>query len=338
METEGRGIEAGGLLLGRTQRDGGQTLVVIEDFEPLQCEHLAGPSFILSASDRRALEARLRRRKATGGSSLAGFYRSNTRQGYGATIEDVALMSAYFSESSNVFLLIQADRDAPLTAGFLIWEGGSIRSQKSRLEFPFSGADLVMHAHVAAPVHAVAPAPMPRASARSDLPAKATLAKFVNVRIMAGWLSAAAMLAGVMYNELRREPQVSTIERTAEHGVKPRLDQPVAPADAPHAAADTDAAAAKDAAATKDVAAESKPDPKEPPASAAVGLPPPPPEPPKPDTRQEKTAAVPHSAVRANGNARGGRASYRKRGRRTARNSRRSAQRRPPQGPPPPIR
>src|SRR5215831_13084105 len=106
LETEGRGIEAGGLLLGRTQRHGGQTIVVIEDFEPLQCEHLAGASFILSASDRRALEARIRRRKAAGGSSLAGFYRSNTRQGYGATIEDVALMSAYFSDSSNVFLLI----------------------------------------------------------------------------------------------------------------------------------------------------------------------------------------------------------------------------------------
>src|SRR3954454_23947729 len=61
-EIAGRGLEVGGLLLGRTRRKGRRPVVVIDDLEPVDCEHVAGPSYMLSTADRRSLEARLRRR------------------------------------------------------------------------------------------------------------------------------------------------------------------------------------------------------------------------------------------------------------------------------------
>src|SRR5947208_14914957 len=45
-----RGLEIGGLLLGRVER-GSPAKVIIEDFEAVESEHLHGPSYTLSARD-----------------------------------------------------------------------------------------------------------------------------------------------------------------------------------------------------------------------------------------------------------------------------------------------
>src|SRR5262245_25892030 len=63
LQTSGRGVETGGLLLGRTRREGNRLIVQIEEIEPVNCEHVVGPSFMLSATDRQMLEAQLRIRK-----------------------------------------------------------------------------------------------------------------------------------------------------------------------------------------------------------------------------------------------------------------------------------
>jgi hypothetical protein len=135
----GRTFEIGGLLLGKKTRTGGITVMEIQDFEPLPCEHAFGPSYFLSATDRTALQTRLRGHKSSGGAAVMGFYRTHTRREFAATVEDVGLMSAYFSEPWKVFLIIDGHGEIP-NAGFLIWEGRRIRSLVPYLTFPFSMA------------------------------------------------------------------------------------------------------------------------------------------------------------------------------------------------------
>jgi TonB family protein len=202
FERPGRGIEVGGLLLGRTRRERGVTIVEVEESEPIECEHAAGQSLMLSALDRQALEARLRRRK----SSVVGFYRSNTRREFAVTLEDVALLSSYFSDPSNVFLLIHAVRDEPLRAGFVIWEGRAVSAKAPWLEFPLDRAALAGHSRVIEPPARVAVTPRPARSRPS---------------LSGGWVAAglviAGVTAGVLYDTSAREmaPPAAPFTRAA---------------------------------------------------------------------------------------------------------------------------
>jgi hypothetical protein len=154
----GRSLETGGILLGRTRRERGLTVVELGDFEPVECEHAVGPSFLLSGTDRQLLQKRLGNRGANRGLSVVGFYRSHTRTQLVATLEDIALMSSYFRDSSNLLLLIHASHGRPLTGGFLIWEDRAIRSTRPYLEFPFDSEALVIGARA---LPAAVPAPLP---------------------------------------------------------------------------------------------------------------------------------------------------------------------------------
>ena len=133
-----RALEVGGLLLGRKHRRPGATLVEIHDFEPIRCEHAFGASYLLSPSDRAALEQRIRWHKAHGRFEVVGLYRSHTRHDFAATAEDVHLISAHFSEPWNVFLLIHFVRGTTPTAGFVVWENRKIRSKVPYETFPFT--------------------------------------------------------------------------------------------------------------------------------------------------------------------------------------------------------
>jgi hypothetical protein len=155
----GRSLETGGILLGRTRRERGLTIVELGDFEPIECEHAVGPSFLLSGTDRQRLEKRLGNRGANRGLSVVGFYRSHTRTQLVATLEDIALMSSFFRDSSNLLLLIHACHGRPLTGGFLIWEDRAIRSTRTYLEFPFESEALVIGAR-ADPAPVPAPGPV----------------------------------------------------------------------------------------------------------------------------------------------------------------------------------
>ena len=137
-----RGLEVGGFLLGRTRRDGEGIVVEIDKFDPLECEHAVGPSYLLSATDRKALEGQVRSHRSGGALSLVGFYRSHTRKDFALTMEDADLMSDYFSKPSMVFLLIQMQRGGPPTAGFSIWEGRKGLSMTPYSPFPFRRAAL----------------------------------------------------------------------------------------------------------------------------------------------------------------------------------------------------
>ena len=234
FEATGRGTEVGGLLLGRTRRERGITIVEVEDSEPIECEHAAGQSLMLSSPDRHALEARLRRRK----SSVVGFYRSNTRREFAVTLEDVALLSSYFADPAHVFLLIHAVRDEPLRAGFVIWEGRAISAKAPWPEFPLDSAALARHSHVIESPAPVSVPPQPARSRRS---------------LSAGWVAAGLAIvgvtAGVLYDTSAREaaspPAPSTQAASSPPAAAPEppaaAPEPPPPAPESPAAAETPA-------------------------------------------------------------------------------------------------
>lgn len=127
-----RGLEIGGLLLGRTETDDGKTTVYIEAYQPVESEHRSGPSYRLSESDLQNFDAAFKRH-----GSVVGVYRTQTRS-EDLTLQesDTGLFYRYFTDADGVFLLIQ-----PLTrkAEFFLPEGGSLLPVE---EFPFRPGDL----------------------------------------------------------------------------------------------------------------------------------------------------------------------------------------------------
>lgn len=133
-----RGAEVGGLLLGRTESNG-QRKIIIQDVAPLRCEHLYGPSFILSENDRLKLEETLALVKSGPDKnvSVVGYYRSHTRPDLFLDDNDFSLISTYFADPLCVFLLIRPVATQDSTAGFFFWEGDQLRRGSSYQEFPF---------------------------------------------------------------------------------------------------------------------------------------------------------------------------------------------------------
>ncbi len=96
-----RAAEVGGLLLG-TIEHGDQTIVRIEDFEPVDCGYKRGPSYLLVEEDGMAFADACTRweRDSSKAAYVVGFYRSNTREGFTCAPVDVELMNHYFPEAS----------------------------------------------------------------------------------------------------------------------------------------------------------------------------------------------------------------------------------------------
>ncbi|MBI1786888.1 MAG: hypothetical protein HYR60_04950 [Acidobacteria bacterium] len=135
-----RGAEVGGILLGQVQ-PGSPATVTVEDFEPVPCEYLMGPSYNLSDKDRRAMEAALagwQNRHL----SVVGFFRSHTRKDLYLDDADIGLLARYFSSPTQVFLLIKPFATRTSQAGFFFWEDGEIHRDSSYLEFPFHRREL----------------------------------------------------------------------------------------------------------------------------------------------------------------------------------------------------
>ncbi len=92
-----RGLEIGGILLGRF--DAAQSTILIEDHEPVESEHLHGPSWLLSPKDRSVLRQALDRLRAGSPQQPQpiGFYRSQTRDGLSFDEQDNAIVREMFS-------------------------------------------------------------------------------------------------------------------------------------------------------------------------------------------------------------------------------------------------
>jgi hypothetical protein len=169
-----RGSEIGGVLGGRVLA-GSQTTVIIERFEPVECDYSRGPLYLLSDEDKVRMKQAIERTGNAGGSiSVAGFFRSNTRRELVLDEEDQAVAKEFFSDPNNVFLLVRPFAMKPSAGGFFFWENGQL-PETSYQEFPFKRAELVKNFSqfiVAAPEAPVVREPlvMPKGEERPAAP------------------------------------------------------------------------------------------------------------------------------------------------------------------------
>jgi hypothetical protein len=104
-----RGAEVGGVLLGTIEHIENQTIVRIEDFEPVACDYKRGPSFLLTEQDGEAFEDACARWQPQGSEPAyaVGYYRSHTRDGMSLSPEDLELLGRYFQDPEHVALLVK---------------------------------------------------------------------------------------------------------------------------------------------------------------------------------------------------------------------------------------
>jgi hypothetical protein len=127
-----RGLEIGGLLLGKTETHNEVTSISIEGCEAVDSEHRFGPSYRLSEDDRRRLDEAFARHP-----DAVGIYRTDTGEdGLILHPEDGQLLQGHAKEGPGVFLLVH-----PVSgqAAFFLSEDGSLAKIH---EFPFQPADL----------------------------------------------------------------------------------------------------------------------------------------------------------------------------------------------------
>jgi len=138
-----RGVERGGILLGSVTVDD-YPVVRIEDFEPILCQHVTGPSYILSEEEQQQFQAAVEQWQPGPDKRVyaVGFYRSHTRAGLGLSVEDLSLYSRLFPNPYEVALLVKPFATRPSVGAFFFRENGNIRSESSYLEFPFRRREL----------------------------------------------------------------------------------------------------------------------------------------------------------------------------------------------------
>ena len=137
-----RGAEVGGLLLG-TIEHGDQTIVRVEDFEPVACDYKRGPSFLLTADDGAAFDDACTRFQPDSDRPIyaIGYFRSHTRDGLSLGPEDIELMEHYFPAPSHIALLVKPFATKVSLASFFFRENGLFQSA-APLEFPFRRREL----------------------------------------------------------------------------------------------------------------------------------------------------------------------------------------------------
>jgi TonB family protein len=98
-----RGLEIGGILLGRKETEGEITTFSIEGFQPIESEHRTGPSYLLSESDYVLLQAALAKNSA----ACIGLYRSHTRSDRPRLQEaDTELFERCFEAGDALYLVL----------------------------------------------------------------------------------------------------------------------------------------------------------------------------------------------------------------------------------------
>jgi hypothetical protein len=129
------GLETGGVLFGSL--GGGR--VLLRAFRELECEHAAGPSFILSGADRARLSGLLASAEndpELAGLAAVGWFRSRTRSGISMSQADIELFDTYFPDPRQVFLVLRPEVTRPTRGGYFFREAdGSVRMESSYSEF-----------------------------------------------------------------------------------------------------------------------------------------------------------------------------------------------------------
>lgn len=152
-----RGAEVGGLLLGSIETVRGAQVVRVEDFVPVVCDYMKGPSYLLTEKDEARFREAIETASAAGPGELrlVGFYRSHTRDGLSLSDEDIQMFDRYLGDSSQIILLVRPFATRTSIGAFFFQEAGGFRRESSYQEFPFKRRDLGGGA--SSPVRTVAP-------------------------------------------------------------------------------------------------------------------------------------------------------------------------------------
>jgi hypothetical protein len=134
-------LEVGGLLLGRVKqgdKPGDRPAVWIDRYERIPCGHKLGPRFLLDAPDHASLEKAANDILAAGELAVVGLYRSHLRDGFDLEDPDFDLIRRYFSDSSDLVLLIKPRSPSDVLARFYVHntDGGA---RPAGDPFPFRG-------------------------------------------------------------------------------------------------------------------------------------------------------------------------------------------------------
>jgi hypothetical protein len=157
-----RGMEVGGVLLGRVSGAQAEPNILIEDCLPFDCEHLYGPNFVLSPRDREALAEVLAGVNGRRGRPLQalGLYRTHTRGDVELTAEDVELLDAFFPGAHAVCLIVRPYAMRPAEAGFFLRSEGAFRAGPPESTFVFRRKEMGGGATPRGTVAGAAPEPV----------------------------------------------------------------------------------------------------------------------------------------------------------------------------------
>jgi TonB family protein len=132
-----RDVEVGGLLLGRVE-SGSQYVVWIERYQRISCSYTYGPHFVLDAADTTSLEEAATSIFDTRDMAVVGLYRSHIRQGLQLEEADFDLIRRYFSDPSDLILLVKPGKGNTLFAQFYRYDRID-GAQPVGEQFPFRG-------------------------------------------------------------------------------------------------------------------------------------------------------------------------------------------------------
>ena len=130
-------FEGGGLLLGRVKL-GDEPSVWIDRYERIACAHRLGPRFILDEADRAGLEKAAADVLAAGELAVVGVYRSHLRDGFELGDADFELIRSYFSDASDLALVIKPESPRDLLARFYVHDAAA-GARAAGEPFPFRG-------------------------------------------------------------------------------------------------------------------------------------------------------------------------------------------------------
>jgi len=140
-----RGLEVGGLLLGRVIGDS----VWIERYKRILSNHRFGPQFILDDEDRIVLESTASSILEAGELAVVGFYRSHARADFDLDDADRDLVHRYFADLHDLVLLIRPENGLDLEGRFFARrKGGEEEGEVQVLggPFPFQGRGISLDA------------------------------------------------------------------------------------------------------------------------------------------------------------------------------------------------
>ena len=146
------GLEIGGILLGNFNGK----LLHIEDWVPMECEHLTGPSFVFSARDEVALKTQM----AMMSRQVVGWFHSHTRSEILFSPQDLKLHDTFFPQPWHIGMVLRPANMKPLRANYYfrdesgvvvagkseftveVWRGGPAAEEDKREQKPVVKAAL----------------------------------------------------------------------------------------------------------------------------------------------------------------------------------------------------